>query len=763
MCKGMNLAVTMMICFIIIIPSANAATRDMKNAHRISQNTNSEIYSSPAHKVFASTASITPSGSSGTYEACGVLTGTPSCTIFTLLGDDYFGMVLDNYGDYSIGDTVYVSGQYVPYCSSACTDSIGCLIDNTIGSCNSIPSDTIYYEGCGVLWEDFGCLLFFTIEPSIPPAVLDNYGSFSSGDTVFVSGIVYDCGMVCDTPGIDCIAVDSIYACNSNPSVSYRSCGYLYQGPLCLLFEPENFPDTAVGYRLDNYGSYVAGDTVFVDGWLEDYLLDDCEGVLYIVANNTIGECDSLPPDTFYYEGCGLLVDDTGCIRFVPYDYSFAGAVLTDYGVFNIGDEVYVSGLVDFECTDPCAYGPYVCLDNDSIITCDNDPTDTLYYEGCGVIDLADSCLLFYPFMTDTVWYVGPGPFEIGNFGIYGYGDTVYVSGMFTPDCTSGCPAATGCIFDNTIGECNGEPPDTLYYEGCGVLVDDTGCIHFYPFDSIFPSAILSDYGSFNIGDEVYVTGLYDFDCTDFCVYGTHVCLDNDTIISCDNNPSDTVYYEGCGVLVDEFGCVRFHPYNGFFSGAVLSDYGLFDDGDEVYVSGLVNFECTDSCAFGSNVCVDNDTITTCESDPSDSIYYFGCGVLVDDTGCIHFHPYDTIFPSVVLSDYDSFNVGDEVYVAGMIDFGCTDFCAYGTHACLINDSIMACNSVPNAGCGNANGDCCINIFDITFIIGYLYLEGQAPEPLTAADVDGNGEVNLFDITYLIRYLYLEGTLPACR
>jgi len=64
--------------------------------------------------------------------------------------------------------------------------------------------------------------------------------------------------------------------------------------------------------------------------------------------------------------------------------------------------------------------------------------------------------------------------------------------------------------------------------------------------------------------------------------------------------------------------------------------------------------------------------------------------------------------------------------------------------------------------CGNVNNDIYVNIFDITYLISYLYLEGDPPIPLFAGDVNGDDIVNIFDITYLISYLYLGGPDPDC-
>ncbi len=64
--------------------------------------------------------------------------------------------------------------------------------------------------------------------------------------------------------------------------------------------------------------------------------------------------------------------------------------------------------------------------------------------------------------------------------------------------------------------------------------------------------------------------------------------------------------------------------------------------------------------------------------------------------------------------------------------------------------------------CGDANSDSDVNIFDITFIISFLYLSGPPPESPDAADVNNDGTLNIFDITHLISYLYMNGPPPDC-
>ncbi len=64
---------------------------------------------------------------------------------------------------------------------------------------------------------------------------------------------------------------------------------------------------------------------------------------------------------------------------------------------------------------------------------------------------------------------------------------------------------------------------------------------------------------------------------------------------------------------------------------------------------------------------------------------------------------------------------------------------------------------------GEANGDGTYNIFDITYLISFLYLGGPPPIPYPLCNCDANCDCtcNIFDITYLIDWLYRTGPAPC--
>jgi len=62
---------------------------------------------------------------------------------------------------------------------------------------------------------------------------------------------------------------------------------------------------------------------------------------------------------------------------------------------------------------------------------------------------------------------------------------------------------------------------------------------------------------------------------------------------------------------------------------------------------------------------------------------------------------------------------------------------------------------------GDVNHDDLINLFDIIYILHWLYLSGPAPVPLLTSDMECSGNTNILDVVYLINYLYTGGSEPC--
>ena len=64
--------------------------------------------------------------------------------------------------------------------------------------------------------------------------------------------------------------------------------------------------------------------------------------------------------------------------------------------------------------------------------------------------------------------------------------------------------------------------------------------------------------------------------------------------------------------------------------------------------------------------------------------------------------------------------------------------------------------------CGDLNGDGFISVFDVMFLIDYLYSGGPEPESIRLCDVNSDSVTNIFDIVFLLKYLYMNGPEPEC-
>jgi parallel beta-helix repeat protein len=144
----------------------------------------------------------------------------------------------------------------------------------------------------------------------------------------------------------------------------------------------------------------------------------------------------------------------------------------------------------------------------------------------------------------------------------------------------------------------------------------------------------------------------------------------------------------------------------------------------------------------------------------------------------------DATYPLAMGSDRDSvtisYPVGGEYTIVVKAEEGASPRAAYSVGIRIDGSDetiIVSDRDIPPAGDsdtyyyeveedwpyinGDANRDSTINIFDITYIISYLYLDGDAPWPEGAADANCDLVMNIFDITHLINYLYREGEVPC--
>lgn len=149
--------------------------------------------------------------------------------------------------------------------------------------------------------------------------------------------------------------------------------------------------------------------------------------------------CDSpceAPGDIF--AGCGTLgPGPQSCILFHA-DSGQSFALENAGGAFNT--RVWVRGVID-PASDLCFPVTVAALLDNTIAPC---------FEGCGTLVNGVECVLF---QADS-----GGLYILSNLAGFQVGDHVFVRGGLNPNCASFCMQGNGCIDDNTIEPCGGDP-----------------------------------------------------------------------------------------------------------------------------------------------------------------------------------------------------------------------------------------------------------------------------------------------------------------
>lgn len=223
------------------------------------------------------------------------------------------------------------------------------------------------------------------------------------------------------------------------------------------------------------------------------------------------------------YSGCGLLAMGVECPQFIGDDG--ASFSIVNIGEFSIGDRVFVSGMICFNCPNICQQGPVFQANQISI--CIIIPPHEFLFDECGTLVLTPnpgSCLLFQAESGGLYWVENLEGFMPGDF-------VRITSDHVSTPCFSLCMAElVACVEDNNILACLAPP---LSLDTCGTLVKhpigEAFCVVFE--DDEGNAWLLADQGDFEVGDRLHVTGIVSF-CTPLCgnVVG---CVSNPPPVGC--------------------------------------------------------------------------------------------------------------------------------------------------------------------------------------------------------------------------------------
>jgi Peptidase family M28 len=96
-----------------------------------------------------------------------------------------------------------------------------------------------------------------------------------------------------------------------------------------------------------------------------------------------------------------------------------------------------------------------------------------------------------------------------------------------------------------------------------------------------------------------------------------------------------------------------------------------------------------------------------------------------------------------------------------LLRFQAADIGTSSTVEAAIDDVQITSFICPDVTCGDANGDITINVSDAVFIINFVFVGGDAPDPYGSGDTNCDYIVNVSDAVYIINYIFL-GANPPC-
>lgn len=435
-------------------------------------------------------ASSSRAGPGGPYEACGLLEvtpGFPSCLVFT--ADDGLRLVPETLGGFQAGDRVLVSGTVNTNVAFVCGgELVFPLQQNTIGAC---------FAGCGTLeTDDTGTCLYFVSAEQGERFRLEELGGLPAGTQVYVSGRVDPAPAACGDQLLPAIVSNVTGPCHraTGRLISTFGCvnlvaftGERYdiehvsrfvagdyvtvEGLLSgedlgacgnLLVQANTLradfggPGTIVAdahcgiafeadeggfnsrYRLENGGSFAAGDRVVVTGRFAEACAAVGDCALPCIMDNTI---DAL------FAQSGQFAGNSGeCAVFLPDDGN-PPLTVEHSGGLPPGTPVFVTGAVSIDSP--------VCVASEVPVLRHN--TADPFIDICGDLLIGFECT---PILSTSL-----GVFWVENLDFFVLGDRVRVRGAVTSGCVDMCPYV--CIRYNRIDVC---VPGDL--NGDGVVTD---------------------------------------------------------------------------------------------------------------------------------------------------------------------------------------------------------------------------------------------------------------------------------------------------
>lgn len=93
--------------------------------------------------------------------------------------------------------------------------------------------------------------------------------------------------------------------------------------------------------------------------------------------------------------------------------------------------------------------------------------------------------------------------------------------------------------------------------------------------------------------------------------------------------------------------------------------------------------------------------------------------------------------------------------------FEASDLAMASTVEAAVDDVIVSSLICNYYSCGDANADGSVNVSDAVYIINYVFLGGEIPQPMASGNVNCDTSVNVSDAVYIINFVFVGGNDPC--
>lgn len=663
------------------------------------------------------------------YNSCGILVQSENCLLFAPMSgpivNDSFYLLLENYGQYGLYDTVCVSGYLYMDVPPSCPEAYGWLAANTIQLWS--PPNTPFND-CGILAEVSGCLLF---SPMSSPEVyyhLDYNDNFIAGDTVCVAGtLVSNCDSGC-IAAEGCIVGNSIYSW-SDGGMPYDECGIILAGYDCVVFQA--LGDTLV-LALSNYGEFTYYDTVCISGTVDWDCDLGCTGVDGCLYSDYISLRDS-----FYHQNEVIIKMEEG--------YSI-GEVLMDY---------------------------------------DGDTYDSLIFQNTYLVTFPPEFLIEQ--LIDSI-SARPGVVFVQPNYMMGVPEAFHVSQSFPDDARPPLEIgySPANYFTTSVYTINSDTAN-LFEDGEGIVVAviDNGVEFTHPllensFTGTGIDFIDRDYDPSEVAGPLYGHGT--FVCGVIKRIAPACLILPVRAFDENGNSNSFVVASAINYAVEQSVDVINMSFGNYSSNPIVQEaisqavtagismVAAVGNGNTMLPTypaafpGVIAVNAIDSMEYRAAFSNYGDYVDVCA--PGVNIYSSLAGEYEWGSWNGTSFAAPMVAGVCALIKAQKGNIGS-LAMEQMIRLGAERHLFWGTVTLPNIDygagRVDALRPMADFNLGDVNDNDLLNILDVVYLLNLLYKSGPPPEPIEdIGDIDCSGSINLLDITVLINYLYRGTETPSC-